>query len=123
MSCARYRALISRYLDGELTPRQRADLLHHIETCASCSSALAKYRQSEVLLKRLPESRTPTDLKRSVMREARRNRRPRGWRRLPWLLGGGRITARLAGLVVLAVLAALTGFVVFPRRDSAAGNG
>ncbi len=123
MSCARYRALISRYLDGELTPRQKADLLHHIETCASCSAALAKYRQSEVLLKRLPESSTPAELKMSVMREARRNRRPRGpVRRLVWSLGGGgHLSARLAGIGVLVVLLAITGYVVLPRTEGANG--
>ena len=51
MNCARYRGLLSRYVDGEVTARQRRELLAHIEGCAECAAWLAKARQADVLLK------------------------------------------------------------------------
>ena len=92
MSCARYRAQMSRYLDDELTPRQRSELLAHVTTCAECAAALARLRQSEVLLKKLPESQPSQDVRAAVLRAAhRRQRRPHGWRgRLVWGLSAWR---------------------------------
>jgi len=107
MTCARYRALISRYLDDELTARQRTELLDHLTVCASCSADLARLRQGEVLLRKLPEPPPPPPaLGNSVQREVRairqRRRRDPRW----WLAGGGRLPARTAllGWTVLLLL-------------------
>jgi hypothetical protein len=100
MTCARYRALISRYLDDELTPRQRAELLDHVKHCASCAADLARYRQAEVLLRKIPEGEPAPKLKPAVLREARRRRR-RERHSLIWLLSaGGRANPRMVACVL-----------------------
>jgi anti-sigma factor RsiW len=66
VSCARYRAQLSRYLDDELPPRQRSELLAHVATCPDCAAALARFRQSEVLLKKLPERKPSADVRGAV---------------------------------------------------------
>ncbi|HEX8599232.1 MAG TPA: MG2 domain-containing protein [Chloroflexia bacterium] len=66
MSCARYRQLISRYIDGEVTPRQRQELLAHVQTCHDCAAWLSKARQTDVLLKGL-EDAGPSDRVRSAV--------------------------------------------------------
>ena len=100
MTCARYRALISRYLDNELTPRQRTELLDHVKHCASCAADLARYRQAEVLLRKIPEGQPAPKLKTAVLREARRRRR-RERHSLIWLLSaGGRANPRIVACVL-----------------------
>lgn len=69
MNCARYRQLISRYIDGEVTPRQRQELLAHVQTCHDCAAWLARARQTDVLLKGLNTS-GPSDRVRSAILDA-----------------------------------------------------
>src|SRR3954453_22214025 len=66
MSCTRYRDLLSRYIDGEVTARQRRELLGHLEKCHDCAAWLARARQTDVLLKGVPETR-PSDRVRDVV--------------------------------------------------------
>src|SRR6476620_8212353 len=106
MTCARYRALISRYLDDELTPRQRAELLAHIEHCASCAADLARYRRTELLLRKQPEGLTEHDPKRGSVRDIRRQGEARR-RGLRWALAGrlrGRSVVAVCTLLVLVLL-------------------
>ncbi|HUS13676.1 MAG TPA: Ig-like domain-containing protein [Chloroflexia bacterium] len=115
MTCARYRALISRYLDDELTPRQRTELLDHIEHCSSCAADLAHFRQTELLLRKLPEGQPKPELKQAVLRAAKGSRR-RQRRSLPWLLSaGGRFNPRLvAAALAVAVLLPVAASLVLP---------
>jgi hypothetical protein len=66
VSCARNRQLISRYIDGEVTPRQRQELLAHVQTCRDCAAWLSRARQTDVLLKGL-EPAGPSDRVRSAV--------------------------------------------------------
>ena len=66
MSCSRYRQLISRYVDNEATPRQREELLAHVQTCHDCAAWLARARQTDVLLRGINETR-PSDRVRSAI--------------------------------------------------------
>jgi hypothetical protein len=66
VSCARYRQLISRYIDGEVTPRQRQELVAHVQTCRDCAAWLSKARQTDVLLKGL-EDAGPSDRVRNAV--------------------------------------------------------
>ena len=115
MTCARYRALISRYLDDELTPRQRTELLDHVKHCASCAADLARYRQAEVLLRKIPEGQPAPELKLAVLREARRRRR-RERHSLIWLLSaGGRANPRIvACLLAIGLLLPVLAGVLLP---------
>jgi len=66
LNCARYRQLMSRYVDGEVTLRQRQELLGHVESCRDCAAWLARLRQADVLLKGIPDAR-PSDRVRSAV--------------------------------------------------------
>ena len=50
MGCPAYKDLLSRYIDNELSKREREELQAHLQVCSRCSHALAKYRQMEALL-------------------------------------------------------------------------
>jgi hypothetical protein len=66
LNCARYRQLLSRYVDDEVTPRQRQELLTHVQSCHDCAAWLARIRQTNVLLKGVPETR-PSDRVRAAV--------------------------------------------------------
>src|SRR3954471_20451514 len=74
MSCTRYRDLLSRYIDGEVTARQRRELLDHLEKCHNCAAWLARARQTDVLLKGVPETRPSDRVRDAVLRSAARDR-------------------------------------------------
>lgn len=71
MSCTRYRPLISRYVDDEVTPRQRRDLLAHVGACHECAAWLARARQTDVLLKGVPETRPSDRVRNAVLSSVR----------------------------------------------------
>ena len=66
MTCTRYRELISRYVDGEVTPRQRREVLAHVERCHDCAAWLARARQADVILRGVPETH-PSDRVRAAV--------------------------------------------------------
>src|SRR3954454_15832427 len=72
MSCTRYRDLLSRYIDGEVTARQRRELLGHVEHCHDCAAWLARARQTDVLLKGVPETRPSDRVREAVLGTAAR---------------------------------------------------
>jgi hypothetical protein len=68
LSCNRYKQLLSRYVDGEVTPRQKRELLAHLEQCPDCAAWLARVRQADVLLKEgVPEARPPNYVREAVL--------------------------------------------------------
>jgi hypothetical protein len=73
LSCSRYRQLISRYVDNEATPRQREELLAHVQTCHDCAAWLARARQTDVLLRGMNDT-GPSDRVRSAILEQVRAR-------------------------------------------------
>src|SRR2546421_609368 len=76
MSCTRYRDLLSRYVDGEVTARQRRELLSHLEKCHDCAAWLARVRQTDVLLKGAPATRPPAGVRDVVRGPALKGRPP-----------------------------------------------
>jgi len=42
--CFKYQELISCYIDGEISEKEKADFLEHIETCPSCAALLESYK-------------------------------------------------------------------------------
>ena len=56
MSCAQYKLLISRYLDDDISLRDRNMLMAHLVNCPRCAATLARYRGIEVSLRKLPET-------------------------------------------------------------------
>jgi hypothetical protein len=71
LSCSRYRQLISRYVDDEVTPRQRADLLAHVQTCHDCAAWLARARQTDVLLKGVGDTGPSDRVRSAILNEVR----------------------------------------------------
>src|SRR5437764_805214 len=74
MSCTRYRDLLSRYIDGEVTARQRRELMVHLEKCHDCAAWLARARQTDVLLKGVPETRPSDRVREAVLGSALKDR-------------------------------------------------
>jgi Tol biopolymer transport system component len=54
MNCEQVEELLSAYLDNMLAPEERRQVAAHLQTCRSCTQALADYRRNDVLLARLP---------------------------------------------------------------------
>ncbi len=75
MSCNRYRELLSRYVDGEVTLRQRNELLAHVQQCPHCAAWLARVRQTDVLLKGGIIEDGPSDRVRAAVLDSVRNKR------------------------------------------------
>lgn len=71
MNCTRYRQLISRYVDDEVTPRQRRDLLAHVQVCRDCAAWLARARQTDVLLKSVDETRPSDSVRNAILSQLR----------------------------------------------------
>lgn len=55
----RWRALLSPYLDGRLTPVQGRRLEEHLATCDRCQRQLAELRATVELLRSLPQEEVP----------------------------------------------------------------
>jgi hypothetical protein len=62
MTLERYGALISAYMDGELTPEERADLLAHVRECRECAALLREYRQIRTAVRSLETVSPPPSL-------------------------------------------------------------
>lgn len=70
-SCEKYQELISRMVDGDLSPEEKHDLSDHVETCPSCSALFqAFFAISKQIEEDLEEP--PLDLRDSVMAEIQR---------------------------------------------------
>ncbi|MFN3653355.1 MAG: anti-sigma factor family protein [Armatimonadota bacterium] len=60
MKCGRIERLIQKYVDGTLSPSERALVEQHVSECSGCDRALADARQLVSLLRGLPQ-RTLSD--------------------------------------------------------------
>lgn len=57
--------LISAYLDGELTSRERGELAQHISTCGRCAADLEGLQRVRAAVRALPVLELPEDIFRS----------------------------------------------------------
>lgn len=82
MSCDEFKAMLTGYLDGELTPEQRADLEGHLGTCRACEAELAELTKlkEELSMMRFKE---PEDVELARYWRSVYNRLERG---LGWVL-------------------------------------
>jgi anti-sigma factor RsiW len=79
--CAYYRRLISRRIDGDLSPEENGHLQRHLSLCASCRRAQANYRQLSENLQNVltaAQENSTTSRKTAVLprRRSRTVRRP-----------------------------------------------
>jgi Putative zinc-finger len=103
-------ALLSDYLDGELTEAQRAAIDEHLATCPSCRSDLASLRLTVQIVRQLPVQ--------PVSRTFALPVRPRPTPILTWLRW---TTGALAALFVLLLVAPFVLPNLAPSREVAPG--
>lgn len=116
----RYGQVISRYADGELDDRARAQLERHLESCAACAVQLQEYRAvSSALTAPAPIQASPY-LWTQVQRRLHERSAPRGFRRL---VAWRPVATALAGaaLIVLALVTAgqLRRTIIQSEREAA----
>lgn len=64
--CGNYREILSAYLDGEVSPAERTELLQHMAVCAECRAALEEYRAIGTRIRGLAPVVVPETLTASV---------------------------------------------------------
>lgn len=108
MNSPHVRALLSAYLDGEVTPAERAQVEQHLLSCPECARILATYEQFSGQIRQLSRPAPPSTLHRDVWTaiEAR-------GRRAVW----GPSLAGLLRIGAVVAIAALAVFAIwrFPR--------
>ncbi|HET7076077.1 MAG TPA: zf-HC2 domain-containing protein [Chloroflexia bacterium] len=102
MSSPHVRPLLSAYLDGEVTPAERAQVERHLAGCVECARVLAEYRQIGGNIRGLVRPQPPLTLHRDVWTaiEARENQ-------AAWVPALGSLLrfGTIAAALVIAVLA------------------
>lgn len=92
--------LISAYLDGELTPRERRELAQHVSTCGRCAADLQSFQRVRAAVRALPVLDVPFDIYGSV---AEAGVVPLNHNRGVWLGAAAAVVA-----LVIAIAALLT---------------
>jgi anti-sigma factor RsiW len=116
MSLNHHRAeqLLSPYLDGELLPREAAEVQEHLLECRDCRQAYERLRATKALLGELPVAEPPGEFWPAVQNPATA-RRPLGDRAAQWRAVLGRrvawVVAAAAVVLALAVTPLIKGTV------------
>ncbi len=115
MSCEELSEELSAYLDGELSPRERAALKAHLERCSRCREELVSLRAVSQLVGSLPQVQPSQAFSQALGREISAHGRRRWLRPIPLFAGD-----LIPGLAVAAPpLNALPVAFVIPRFTSA----
>lgn len=104
--CKETRDLLSPYLEGELTPEERAGVESHLGECEDCRIDLDLLRRTVVALKGLPDLPPPA----GILHGVRERMEPVPWHRR--LFGRGRSPFR-AGIPLGAAATVLVAFGIF----------
>jgi anti-sigma factor (TIGR02949 family) len=89
MSCEHVRRLLAPWVDGAITPTDRARVDAHLSACSACATRASRERSArDVLQRRRPEllaDTAPEGLRARIQADARRDRQApaAGWRRVP----------------------------------------
>ncbi len=111
-------ALLSRFMDGELTPEMHARVVTHLRVCPDCRKALTEnQRLSSLLGKRVAETLEAVNFletEQTVLRRLRGTPTDRGNQRRPWhrLLTMGIMPPRRIYASVVAATAAVVVFLL-----------
>ncbi len=84
MDCRKYRALISRELDGEAGESERAGIARHVESCGPCAAFRESVRRAASIHRAMPRRAASPRLVASICAaalESREARAARGWLR------------------------------------------
>jgi len=100
----RWTERLSEYLDGDLTPRESAELERHLETCGPCQDVLRDLTALCANAAHLEDAAPAADLWPGIA--ARIAERPRGLRAriAAWLGGGARLAFSLPQLAAASVM-------------------
>lgn len=100
------RALLSPYLDGEVTEEEQEQVEHHLRACSECAAELASLRWTVGLMAQVPAERLP---RRFTLRQM--DVEPASFRfRMPRLYPLLRGATALAALLLVVVLTVDLGF-------------
>ena len=101
MSCREWESLLAEYVDGALSPEDRARVEQHLAGCPSCAAEVAAVQRLAPVLRSLPEAHPPAGLADAVFAVTTRRR---GWLRrlLPRRLAP--LSAAAAVLVIVVAL-------------------
>jgi anti-sigma factor RsiW len=109
------------YVEGDLPPRQRAELEVHLATCAQCAGHVARVQAGRDALRGTPFLEFPAHRREEILRELATHRSRT--RRAP-LFTGRRLLAVLApAAAVAAVVVALTTIDTGPDEEAATPGG
>ncbi len=101
---------LSEYLDGDLEPRERAELERHLETCEPCREVLEDLRTLVASAVRLEDAEPAADLWPGIAHRIAGSRPSLGARIAHWLGGGARLALSLPQLAAAAaVLVVISG--------------
>ena len=77
LDCATLRSMIWRWIDGDLTPQERASFVVHLANCDRCQSALWQAEQTVLILRSLPRLKATAAEKEALKARLRRmSKRP-----------------------------------------------
>lgn len=114
-SCEKYMEMASEYLDGELSPDERAELLTHLEKCSECR---AFYEAIRGISENMDITEAPEGFAKGVMDAL--GERPSGKGRCKKRKIFARVTA-LAACLALVVAAGIK--LTLPERDNNSATG
>ncbi len=100
MTDHQWQVLAAPYALSALAQEERAEFAAHLAECATCRAEVQAFREvSELLAHAAPAAAPPPSLRAGVMRDARRGRPIRTWRRLvlPWIAAAVVVLALAAG--------------------------
>ena len=69
MDCKKYQAMLSEYIDGELSPKDEGLLLKHIDSCESCKSEFLMLKSLTASLKSSEEIELPENFHENLMKK------------------------------------------------------
>jgi hypothetical protein len=105
MKCVELEELLSAYIDGEITEREKQIVEEHLETCRECGELLVDFSKVHSLYGELDHLRAPQGFR---LRVAQRVDAPsRSWFVLPWKM------CRLGYAFSILLLVMLVGSVLF----------
>ncbi|AVX19884.1 Putative zinc-finger [Carboxydocella sporoproducens DSM 16521] len=112
MTCERVKKLLSPFLDGMLTEKERMAVEEHLATCTACQQEKEELQRLQKLLATEPEQTPGPDFQQRL--KTRLARQPLGaghW----WLrLSKGKIVTGVASLVAALLLVTVVSFSLWP---------
>ena len=68
LNCTEVVELVVEYLEGDLSPEVRADMLSHLEDCRYCREFLREYQRTSVITREALAESMPAELEERLVR-------------------------------------------------------